>query len=126
MLTCQQFRYAFANAVSEEEAQQLYEKCAIPAPGKPIFQVAFANVNPRSEARVDTKNSSRGPMLLISGDRDNTVPPSMVKASFRLQRRNSAETEFATMAGRGHSLTIDSGWRAVAQTALDFIRRFAS
>lgn len=125
-LSYQQFRYAFANAVSEDEAQRLYETFAMPAPGKPLFQIAFANVNPGTEARVDTRNPGRGPMLLISGERDNTVPPSIVNASFRLQRRNSGTTELATMAGRGHSLTIDSGWREVAQTALDFVRRFAA
>ena len=125
-LTQQQFRFAFANAVSEDEARQLYETYSVPAPGKPIFQAAFANLNPRTEVKVDTTNPGRGPMLLIAGDRDNTVPPAIVNAAYRLQRRNPGVTEIAKMSSRGHSLTIDSGWRDVAETALAFVRRFAS
>ncbi|HET7465439.1 MAG TPA: alpha/beta hydrolase [Candidatus Dormibacteraeota bacterium] len=125
-LTQQQFRFAFANAVSEDEAAQLYKTYSVPAPGKPIFQAAFANLNPRTEVKVDTRNSGRGPMLLISGDRDHTVPPSMVNAAYGLQKRNPGVTEIARMANRGHSLTIDSGWRDVAEAALAFVRRFAS
>ena len=121
-----QFRFAFANAVGEDEAKQLYESYAVPAPGKPLFQAAFANVNPRTEVKVDTMNPDRGPMLLISGDKDNTVPWAIVNASYRLQMRNPGRTEVARIPNRGHSLTIDSGWREVAQTALDFIKRFAA
>ena len=125
-LSSAQFRFAFANAVGEDEAKQLYESYAVPAPGKPLFQAAFANVNPRTEVKVDTMNPDRGPMLLISGDKDNTVPWAIVNASYRLQMRNPGRTEVARIPNRGHSLTIDSGWREVAQTALDFIKRFAA
>ncbi len=125
-LSSAQFRFAFGNAVGEDEAKQLYERYAVPAPGKPLFQAAFANVNPRTEVKVDTMNPDRGPMLLISGDKDNTVPWAIVNASYRLQMRNPGRTEVARIPNRGHSLTIDSGWREVAQTALDFIKRFAA
>ena len=124
-LTFAQFRFAFASAVGEDEARRLYAAYCVPAPGRPVFQAAFANLNPGTEVRVDTRNPDRGPMLLISGDVDNTVPPAVVKASFRLQSRNPGVTEFASVANRGHSLTIDSGWREVAQKALDFVERFA-
>jgi hypothetical protein len=33
-------------------------------------------------------------------------------------------TEIQKMPGRGHALVIDSGWRDVAETALEFVRRF--
>ena len=124
-LSSAQFRFAFANAVDADEAKNLYEKYAVPAPGKPLFQAAFANINPRTEVRVDTMNPDRGPMLLISGDRDNTVPWAIVSASYKLQKRNPGTTEVARIPNRGHSLTIDSGWQEVANTALDFVRRAA-
>jgi len=125
-LTQAQFRFAFANAVGEDEATQLYQRYAVPAPGKALFQAAFANLNPRTEVKVDTMNPDRGPMLLISGDRDNTVPWAIVNASYKLQKRNPATTEVARIPNRGHSLTIDSGWREVAETALAFVKRFPS
>ena len=125
-LTYEQFRYAFANAVSDDEAQQLYRTYAVPAPGAPLFQAATANINPWTEAQVDTLNHSRGPLLIVSGEKDNTVPWSIANASFRQQQDNSGLTEIVEMAGRGHSLIIDNGWREVADTALAFVRRFAT
>ena len=124
-LTYAQFRYAFANAVSENEARDLYKTFAVPAPGAPIFQAAFANVNPWTEVKVDSRNPNRGPLLIISGEEDHTVPWSIANASYRKQKRNRGVTEIAKMPGRGHALVIDNGWREVAETALAFVRRFA-
>jgi non-heme chloroperoxidase len=123
-LTFEQFRYGFANAVSEDEARQLYEEFAVPASGRSLFQAATANLNPWTEAKVDTKNPDRGPLLLISGERDHTVPWAIVNASYKQQRDNPGVTEIEKMPGRGHALIIDSGWRAVADTALAFVQRF--
>jgi non-heme chloroperoxidase len=123
-LTFEQFRYAFANAVGEDEARRLYAEFAVPAPGAPLFQAATANLNPRTEARVDTANPDRGPLLLMSGERDHTVPPAISRAEFKRQQHNPGVTEFAEIAGRGHSLTIDDGWAEVAGTALEFVKRF--
>src|SRR2546422_1201395 len=123
-LTFKQFRYAFANAVSEEEAKELYETYAVPAPGEPLFQAAAANLNPWTEDKVDTRNPERGPLLILDGEMDNTVPWSIANASFKQQQKNSGVTEIAMIPGRGHSLTIDSGWRVVAETSLAFIQRF--
>jgi non-heme chloroperoxidase len=123
-LTYDQFRYAFANAVDEDEAQKLYDSCAVPAPGKPLFQAATANLNPWTEVKVNTKNPDRGPMLLIYGEQDHTVPKAIVKASYKKEKKNSAVTELVEIKGRGHALTIDSGWQEVADTALAFIRKF--
>jgi non-heme chloroperoxidase len=123
-LTYEQFRYAFANAVSEDEAKELYATFAVPAPGAPLFQAAAANLNPWSEAKVDTENPKRGPMLIVSGEKDHTVPRAIAEASYHKQKRNPDVTEFVEIAGRGHALTIDSGWREVADTALAFVQRF--
>ncbi|MFI9610489.1 alpha/beta hydrolase [Streptomyces sp. NPDC052023] len=124
-LTYEQFRYSFANAVSEEEARELYETFAVPAPGEPLFQAAVANLNPWSEVKVDSTNAERGPLLLISGEKDNTVPWAIANASYKKQMRNEhAVTEITEIPDRGHALTIDNGWREVADTALAFVQRF--
>jgi pimeloyl-ACP methyl ester carboxylesterase len=124
-LTYDQFRYAFANAVDENEARELYETYSVPGSGQPIFQAAAANLNPWTQAKVDTKNPDRGPLLIIVGEKDHTVPPSIAKASFGRQKRNPGVTEFLEMPARGHALVIDHGWREVADTALAFVKRFA-
>jgi len=123
-LTFDQFRYSFANAVSEDEAKELYETFAVPAPGRPLFQAATANLNPWTEAKVDTDNPDRGPLLVISGEKDNTVPWALANAAYKQQKDNPGVTEITEIKGRGHALTIDSGWREVADTALAFVKRF--
>jgi pimeloyl-ACP methyl ester carboxylesterase len=123
-LTYDQFRFAFANAVSQDEAKELYDTYAVPASGAPLFQAATANLNPWTEAKVNSKNPERGPLLIISGEKDNTVPWAIANASYKKQARNEGVTEIKEIPNRGHALTIDSGWREVADTALGFVRRF--
>jgi len=123
-LTYDQFRYSFANAVDEDEAKELYESYSVPGPGEPVFQAAAANVNPWSEAKVSTKNAERGPLLIISADGDHTVPWAVANASYKQERKNPGVTEIVKMPNRGHALTIDKGWREVAETALTFVKRF--
>lgn len=123
-LTFEQFRFGFANAVSEEEAHQLYADFAVPASGIPLFQAATANLNPWTEAKVDTKNPDRGPLLVISGEKDNTVPWAIANGDFKRQKHNKGITEIVEIPNRGHALVIDSGWREVADTALAFVQRF--
>ncbi|MUL75428.1 alpha/beta hydrolase [Mycolicibacterium sp. CBMA 226] len=123
-LSPKQFRFGFANAVSEEESSRLYENYSVAGSGVPLFQAATANFNPGTEAKVDAKNPERGPLLIISGEKDNTVPWAIANASYKLQKKNANVTEIVEIPGRGHSLTIDSGWREVADTALNFVRRF--
>jgi pimeloyl-ACP methyl ester carboxylesterase len=122
MLTYAQFRYAFANAVSENEARRLYEAYPVPCSGIPLFQAATANFNPFTEIKVDTKNPHRGPMLLITGEKDHIAPRAIAAASYRKQKRNPATTQIQEIADRGHSLVFDSGWQDVAETALAFIK----
>jgi non-heme chloroperoxidase len=123
-LTYEQFRFAFANAVSEEEAKELYKQFAVPAAGVPLFQAAAANLNPWTEAQVDTENAARGPLLIMDGEKDNTVPWAIAHASFKQQEHNAGVTEIVKVPNRGHALTIDSGWREVADQALAFVKRF--
>jgi non-heme chloroperoxidase len=124
-LTYEQFRFAFANAVGEDEAKRIYEAFAVAAPGEPVFQAAVANLNPWTEVKVDTTNPDRGPLLIIEGEKDNTVPWAIANASYKRQKRNPGVTEIKKIAGRGHSLVIDDGWKEVADTALDFVKRHA-
>jgi non-heme chloroperoxidase len=124
MLTYDQFRFAFANAVTETEAKQLYDTYAVPGSGLPLFQGALANLYPATEAKVDSKNPARGPLKILCGELDNTAPWAIANASYKLQKRNTAVTEIELIKNRGHSLTIDSGWEAVAQTALDFVVKY--
>jgi non-heme chloroperoxidase len=123
-LTFEQFRFAFANAVNEDEAKELYETFAVPAPGAPLFQAAAANLNPWTEVKVNVKNPERGPLLLVSGEQDNTIPWALAHGAFKRQEHNPGVTEIVEMPGRGHALTIDHGWREVADTALGFVQRF--
>jgi pimeloyl-ACP methyl ester carboxylesterase len=122
-LTLDQFRYGWANALGEEEAKHLHETFHVPAPGAPLFQAATANLNPWTEAKVDTKKPDRGPLLIVSGEKDHTVPRAIARASFKKQRRNPGVTEFVEIPNRGHALTIDGGWREVADRALAFVRQ---
>jgi len=123
-LTFEQFRYSFANMLDEDEAKELYLGYSVPGPGEVLFQAASANLNPWTEDKADTKNPERGPMLIISADSDQTVPWAMANAAYKRERRNPGVTEIVKFENRGHSLTIDKGWREVAETALAFVRRF--
>jgi pimeloyl-ACP methyl ester carboxylesterase len=124
-LTYDQFKFGWANALNEAEAKHLYETYHVAAPGVALFQMANVNVNPFTEIKVDTQNPERGPLLIIEGDDDQTVHPAIAKAAYKRQMRNEGVTELRTIPNRGHALTIDSGWREVAQAALDFIKRYA-
>ena len=123
-LTYDQFRYAFANAVSEDEAHELFNTFAVPGSGVPLFQAASANLNPWTEVKVKTKAADRGPLLILDGEKDHTVPWAIANASYKRQKRNPGVTEIAKVPGVGHSLVIDHGWRTVAQLSLDFVSRF--
>jgi non-heme chloroperoxidase len=114
----------FANAVPEDEARELYETYAVPGTGTVVFQAASANFNPWTEAKVDTKNPDRGPLLITVGEKDHAVPYSVAHSAFKEQEGNVSPTEFLEFNGRGHALIIDHGWRDVADAALAFIQKF--
>ena len=124
-LTAEQFRYAFGNAISPEESDELFEQWAIPAPGKPLFEAAAANFDPHSPAKVDTANEMRGPLLLMMGGRDHTVPEAVTRATLKQYRHSSAITEILEFPDRAHSLTIDHGWRDVADATLSWLNTHA-
>jgi non-heme chloroperoxidase len=121
-LTYDQFRYSFANAVSESEAKRLYETYPVAGSGTPLFQAAAANFNPFTEIKVDTKTPQRGPMLLITGERDHIAPAAIANASYQKQKRNTAATNIREIPNRGHSLVFDSGWQEIAEAALTFVK----
>jgi non-heme chloroperoxidase len=124
-LTFDQFKYGWANALDEDEAKELYDTFHVAGSGISLAQMGNANLNPWTEAKVNTTNPDRGPLLIIDGEQDHTVPWAIANAAYKRQRRNPGVTEIVKMPNRGHSLTIDHGWREVAQTALDFVQRFA-
>jgi pimeloyl-ACP methyl ester carboxylesterase len=126
-LTFDQFRFGFANAVSEDDAHELYDQFHVAGSGIPLFQAAFANINPATEVKADKTNPDRGPMLIIAGAEDHQAPPAIAKATAKQQRKNKdSVTEYVEIPGRGHSLTIDAGWQEVAQTCLAFISRLVN
>jgi pimeloyl-ACP methyl ester carboxylesterase len=122
-LTAEQFRFSFGNALPQEESDALYEKWAIAAPGKPLFEAAVANFKLHSPAAVNTKNEDRGPLLLVMGGQDNTVPEAITKATLKQYRHSSAVTDLIEFDDRGHSLTIDSGWAEVATASLEWLAK---
>ena len=121
-LTPEQFRYGFGNAISAEEAADLYARWTIPSPGKPLFEAAVATFSPGSPTKIDTASSSRGPLYLIAGGADRTVPPSITRATKKLYAKSAAVTELKVFPGKGHSLALDSGWREVADASLSWLR----
>jgi non-heme chloroperoxidase len=123
-LTFEQFKYGWANALDEKEAKELYDTFHVAGSGVSLVQMGNANLNPWTEAKVNTRTPDRGPLLIIDGEKDHTVPWAIANATYKQQSRNPGVTEIVKMPNRGHSLTIDHGWREVAQTALDFIQRF--
>ena len=122
-LTAKQFRYGFGNAIPAAESEALFERWTIPSPGRPLFEAAVAGFAPRSPAKVDTKNPTRGPLLLTAGGKDHTVPRAVTTQTRKLYAKSGAVTEVKEFPDRGHSLTIDSGWQEVADATLDFLRR---
>lgn len=120
-LTEPQFRTGFASAVSEREAKELYSRFAIPGPAKPLFQTVTAPFAPKAAIKVDTRNSKRGPLLLMAGAADHTVPPVMVKGALRAYRKTRAITDFKEFPNRGHSLIMDHGWKELAEYTLNWL-----
>lgn len=122
-LTFDQFTYGWANALDDKEARKLYDNFHVAGSGLALMQMGNANLNPWTEAKVDTKSPDRGPLLIIDGEKDHTVPWAIANAAYKRQKRNPSVTEIVKMPNRGHSLTIDHAWQEVAETALDFVQR---
>lgn len=120
-LSHKQFRYAFTNAITEEESKDLYERFTVPSPARPLFQVAFATLNPGAENKVNTANTTRGPLLITSGDKDHIVPPVLCKATLHQYKNSPAITELKSFANRGHSLALDHGWTEIAEYSLSWL-----
>jgi pimeloyl-ACP methyl ester carboxylesterase len=125
-LTFDQFKYGWTNALEDDdEAKELYDTYHVAGPGVALMQMANANINPRTEAKLDPATPDRGPLLIMDGEKDHTVPWAIANAAYKRQSRNPGVTEIVKVPNRGHSLTIDHGWREVADIALKFVQRFA-
>ena len=122
-LTAEQFRYSFGNALTDTESGELYQRWNIPAPGRPLFEAAAANFSLHSPAKVQTRNQDRGPLLLVMGGQDHTVPEAITKSTLKQYRHSDAVTDLEEFPDRGHSLTIDAGWAAVAEAALAWLTK---
>lgn len=122
-LSKQQFRFAFGNALPEDESNELFERWTIPGPGRPLFEASLANFKRTSPAAVDTGREDRGPLLVIAGGQDHTVPEVVARAAYKLYADSAATTDFHAFPDRGHSLVFDHGWREVADVTLAWLTR---
>jgi alpha-beta hydrolase superfamily lysophospholipase len=122
-LTAEEFHYSFTNTLAEEESGPIYDRYAVPGPGRVLFQGALANFNPHAATAVDFKNDDRAPLLLIAGGEDHTVPAAITRSTLKRYKHSTATTEIIELADRGHSLVIDSGWREVADTCIAWLAR---
>jgi pimeloyl-ACP methyl ester carboxylesterase len=120
-LTAGRFRYGFGNAVSQDESDVLFERWTIPSPARPLFEASSANFVSHSPAAVEVRNARRGPLLLISGGKDHTVPDAVTRSTFKQYRHSSAVTELKQFPDRGHSLVVDSGWKEIADATLKWL-----
>ncbi|RVW02486.1 alpha/beta hydrolase [Rhodococcus spongiicola] len=119
-LTPDAFAYSFGNALERSESDELYEHWSIPSPGRPLFQAAFANFQPDSPAHVDT-DVERGPLLILAGGKDHTVPESVSRSTHHRYRKARTDNDYVVFSDRGHSLTVDHGWPEVADTVLEWL-----
>jgi non-heme chloroperoxidase len=120
MLTPEQFHYGFTNTMTLEQSRPIYDRLAVPGPGRTLFQAGLANFNPNAVTKVNRHNSSRAPLLMLAGGKDHTVPASTVRAAYKLQKKSGAVTEIEEYPERSHFTVGQDGWEAVADHALDW------
>jgi pimeloyl-ACP methyl ester carboxylesterase len=126
MLSAEQFHYAFGNTLSESESQAVYERYAVPGPGRPLFQAGLANFNPKAVTKIDFHNDERAPLLIVGGGKDHTVPGVVAHSNYRLQKKSKAVTEYKEYADRSHYTVGQDGWERVADYALEWATTHAA
>jgi len=118
-LTRDQFYWCFTNALTREASDAVYDRYYIPGSARPFFQAGYANANPNAVTKVDYKNPSRPPLLLVTGTEDRICPPSVNESNWKKQRQAPSATEHKEYPGRCHFPGQD-GWEAVADYTLSW------
>ncbi|MFD0485386.1 alpha/beta hydrolase [Kineococcus sp. GCM10028916] len=121
-LTQKQFAYSFGNRLTRQDSDDLHTRFTIPGPARVLFEGAAANKTQDSPATVDVALGDRGPLLMVAGGKDHTVPASVVEEAHNLYAHSSAVTDLVHFPDRGHSLVFDAGWREIAETTLSWLR----
>ena len=119
--TPEQFHYAFANTLSEEESQEVYYRYHIPAPGRLVWGGVLANFTPgHQDTYVDFRNEDRAPLLFIAGEEDNLMPPAVNESNVKHYRHTKSVTDYKEFPGRSHYIVGQEGWEEVADYALEW------
>lgn len=114
MMSKKTFDAKFANTAPKKMRDEEYDRLVVPAPGRIFYQAATG-----IGTRVNTSKRKQ-PLLVISGTKDKTAAPPLIRSIYRKQKRSPAKTEFKSFAGMSHFLIAEPGWEKVADTAIDW------
>jgi alpha-beta hydrolase superfamily lysophospholipase len=120
-LSADTFHQVFANTAGAEESGRLFERYVVPAPRRLLADLGCDGTPGSPRAVADVANARRGPLLLVSGQEDLLVPDEVTRAVYKQYGDSTAVTDLKQFADRAHSLTVDSGWRFVADYVLGWL-----
>ena len=119
------FRYAFGNTLDAAASRAAWERYAVPAAARVLFEGAMANLNSRTAFRVDWSNRDRAPMLFIGGGADHVVPAKVSRKVAAKAAKSGAVAEYREFPGRSHFTAGEPGWEEVADSALSWATEHA-